>query len=57
MNFVVGQEVIDKSYVIDNIVFSINNSIDIWIKKDGELRKWKTFLSSVPISIEYNINF
>jgi len=57
MNFVLGQEVLDKSYVIEHIAFSDNSNIDIFIKKNGEIIKWKTFNNSLPIAIEYKIDF
>ena len=34
-----------------------NNSIKNRIKKSNEIFLWKEFNSSIPVSIEYNINF
>ena len=56
MHFVVGQEVLDKSYSIDYIKNTING-IEIWIKKANELVLWKSFNKAVPVVVEYNIDF
>ncbi len=56
MHFVVGQEVLDKSYSIDYIKNTIDG-IEIWIKKANELVLWKSFNKAVPVVIEYNIDF
>jgi hypothetical protein len=34
-----------------------DNSIKIWIEKEGEVVLWKEFNPNMPVSIEYNINF
>lgn len=58
MHYIVGQEVLNRSYVIHLIKYdSKNESIIIYIQKDDEVMKWKEFNHTVPISIEYNINF
>lgn len=56
MHFVVGQEVLDKTYNIDYIRENKGNT-EIWIKKANELVLWKSFSTSVPIVTEYNIDF
>jgi hypothetical protein len=56
MHFVVGQEVLDKSYHIDYIKNTIDG-IEIWIKKANEIILWKSFNKAVPVVIEYNIDF
>lgn len=56
MNYTVGQEVLDKSYSIYQIIRS-DDGIKLYIIKDGEIVLWKEFSSTVPVSIEYNINF
>lgn len=58
MHFIVGQEVLDKTYVIDSILIDKNTGgISIWIKKDSEIFRWKEFNLNMPVSLEYNINF
>jgi hypothetical protein len=57
MHYVVGQEVLDKSYSIDTIRQLDNGSIQIFISKDREVMLWKAFNETVPKVIEFNINF
>jgi hypothetical protein len=58
MHYIVGQEVLGGNYVIHLIRFDSNlESIKIWIQKSDEVFLWKEFTSTMPISIEYNINF
>jgi hypothetical protein len=60
MHYIVGQEVLGGNYVIHLIRFDSNlESIKIWIEKSkgSEVFLWKEFTSTMPISIEYNINF
>ena len=58
MHYIVGQEVLNRSYIIHLIKYDSNNeSIVIYIQKDDEVMKWKEFNHTVPVSIEYNINF
>ena len=60
MHYIVGQEVLGGNYVIHLIRFDSNlESIKIWIEKSkgSEIFLWKEFTSTMPISIEYNINF
>lgn len=56
MNYTVGQEVLDKSYSIYQIIRN-DDGIKLYIIKEGEIVLWKEFSSTVPVSIEYNINF
>lgn len=56
MNYTVGQEVLDKSYSIYQIIRN-DDGIRLYIIKDGEIVLWKEFSNTVPVSIEYNINF
>ena len=56
MNYTVGQEVLDKSYSIYQIIRN-EDGIKLYIIKEGEIVLWKEFSSTVPVSIEYNINF
>lgn len=60
MHYIVGQEVLGGNYVIHLIRFDSNlESIKIWIEKlkGSEIFLWKEFTSTMPVSIEYNINF
>ena len=58
MHYIAGQEVLGGNYVIHLIRFDSNlESIKIWIEKSDEVFLWKEFTSTVPVSIEYNINF
>lgn len=57
MHYVVGQSVLDKSYVIDTIVYTRDLDVDIWISKDSEVIKWKTINKSMPFIVEHNIDF
>lgn len=56
MNYTVGQEVLDKSYSIYQIIRN-DDGIRLYIIKEGEIVLWKEFSNTVPVSIEYNINF
>jgi len=58
MHYIVGQPVLNGSYTIHLIKFDIEKeSILIYIINDGEIVLWKEFTSTMPVSIEYNINF
>lgn len=56
MHYVVGQEVLGKNYVIESIIRS-ETSISIWIKKEDEIVMWKEFSNTMPVSIEFKIDF
>jgi hypothetical protein len=56
MHYVVGQAVLDKSYTIDTIRYE-NMDIVIYIKKNDEIVKWKSLNNTVPVTIEYKIDF
>jgi len=58
MHYIVGQEVLNGTYKIHLIKFyEESESIKIWIQKEDEVMVWKEFTHTMPISIEYNINF
>jgi ABC-type ATPase involved in cell division len=59
MHYIVGQSVLGSSYTIHLIKhYEETDSIKIWIENAvGEIVCWKEFTNTVPISIEYNINF
>ena len=58
MHYIVGQQVLGSSYKIHLIKLDINIMyIKIWIEKNDEILLWKEFTDTIPVSIEYNINF
>ena len=58
MHYIVGQEILGSKYTIHLIKFyPENESIKIWIQQENEVMLWKEFTRTMPISIEYNINF
>lgn len=58
MHYIVGQDVLNGSYKIHLIKYvSDDSSFVIYIEKKDEVILWKEFTSTVPISVEYNINF
>ena len=58
MHYIVGQDVLGGSYIIHLIQhYSGASSYKIWIEKNKEIVIWKEFKTTLPISIEYNINF
>lgn len=58
MHYVVGQDVLRGNGTIDTILMEDDLSISIYIlNQSKEIVKWKSFSYSMPISIEYNIDF
>tara|TARA_B100000963_G_scaffold234759_1_gene205153 strand:+ start:805 stop:1029 length:225 start_codon:yes stop_codon:yes gene_type:complete len=58
MHYIVGQEVLGGNYSIHLIQQDIQNeSYKIWIVQKEEVVLWKEFKTTLPISLEYNINF
>jgi|TARA_B100001248_G_C27257787_1_gene396920 hypothetical protein len=58
MHYIVGQEVLGGNYSIHLIQQDIQNeSYKIWIVQKDEVVLWKEFKTTLPISLEYNINF
>ena len=59
MHYIVGQEVLNGNYIIHLIKHDNNsNSIKLWIiNPNSEVILWKEFSSTMPVSMEYNINF
>ena len=58
MHYIVGQEVLGGNYSIHLIQNDLDSgSIKIWIEGEDGIVMWKSFTSTMPISIEYNINF
>lgn len=57
MNYTVGQKVLNDMYKIHLIVRE-RGLINIYIENnDKEIMMWKSFTNTVPMAIEYNINF
>jgi len=58
MHYIVGQEVLGGNYAIHLIQQDIQSeSYKIWIVQKDEVVLWKEFKTTLPISLEYNINF
>jgi len=59
MHYIVGQQILNGTHTIHLIMMDEkSDSIKIWIEGENEeILLWKEFTSSMPISIEYNINF
>ncbi len=58
MHYIVGQLVLGGNYTIHLIKHDFDRaSIVIYIEDDEGIRMWKEFTDTMPISIEYNINF
>jgi len=58
MHYITGQKVLSDSHVIHLIKYDDkNSSFQIWIEADNEIVLWKEFTSSIPVSVEYNIDF
>jgi|TARA_R100000935_G_scaffold14381_1_gene28843 hypothetical protein len=58
MHYIVGQEVLGGSYTIHLIQYvSESESYKIWVEKNNEVLVWKEFKTTLPISLEFNINF
>ena len=56
MHYIVGQEVLGGKYAI-HLIQQESESYKIWIIKDEEVLLWKEFKCTMPVSLEYNINF
>lgn len=59
MHYIVGQKILGDSHEIHLIKFNEKKkSTQIYIiNKKEEVVLWKEFTSSIPISIEFNIDF
>jgi len=57
MHYIINQKVVDGSYTIHLIKREMNGNICIWIQKNDIIVLWKEFNSSMPMSIEYNLDF
>jgi hypothetical protein len=58
MHYVLGQPVLDKTWFIHLIQINEEGFITIWIESEKqEILAWKRFTPSMPITIEYKIDF
>jgi hypothetical protein len=60
MHYLVGQPVLGGNYIIHLIKFSVEeNAYQIYIEdsSEKEILLWKQFNITMPVSLEYNINF
>ena len=58
MHYLGGQPVLGGNYTIHLIKQDYEReSIVIYIENEEGIRMWKEFTDTMPISIEYNINF
>ena len=58
MHYIVGQKVLNNSHTIHLIKYdSEKQSFKIYIEEKDVVILWKEFTSTIPVSIEYNINF
>lgn len=58
MHYLQGQEVLNGEYVIHLIQYDAHlGTYKIWIERDDEILLWKEISPTMPVSIEYNINF
>jgi len=57
MHYMVGQEILDKTWKINTIRVESGGSICVWIIKEGEIIRWKSFSPTMPIAIEYKIDY
>tara|TARA_R100001244_G_scaffold100128_1_gene74682 strand:- start:1168 stop:1386 length:219 start_codon:yes stop_codon:yes gene_type:complete len=56
MHYIVGQDVLGGNHKI-HLIQKENKSFKIWIIKGEEILLWKEFKTTMPVSLEYNINF
>lgn len=59
MHYIVGQKILNDTNEIHLIKYDVtNNSFKIYIINDvNEVILWKEFNSTIPVSVEYNINY
>ena len=58
MHYIVGEDVLNGRYNIHLIQNDpIASSYKIWIERNKELILWKEFKTTLPISVEYNLDF
>jgi|TARA_R110000822_G_scaffold9536_15_gene36833 hypothetical protein len=58
MHYLVGQDVLGGNYTIHLIKYDSKTSYyHIYIIQKNEIKLWKSFNETMPVSIEFNINF
>ena len=58
MHYLINQPVLGGEYKIHLIQASEETqSYKLWVEKNKEIFIWKEFLYTLPITLEYNINF
>jgi len=58
MHYLVGQDVLGGNYTIHLIKYDSKTSYNnIYIIQKNEIKLWKSFNETMPVSIEFNINF
>jgi hypothetical protein len=59
MHYIVGQKILNETNEIHLIKYDADHqSFKIYIINDGnEVILWKEFNSTIPVSVEYNINY
>jgi hypothetical protein len=61
MHFQAGKPAMGGSSNISDIIKNIDGSIDVFISRSPEglveIVKWKTIGATVPVTIEYNLEF
>jgi len=59
MHYIVGQKILNDTNEIHLIKYDVSNqSFKIYIINEGnEVILWKEFNSTIPVSVEYNINY
>ena len=58
MHYIIGQEILGGTHTIHLIKQDEQKGcIKIWIQKADEIFLWKEFNDSMPVAVEYNINF
>jgi hypothetical protein len=59
MHYIVGQKILNDTNEIHLIKYDVDHqSFKIYIINEGnEVILWKEFNSTIPVSVEYNINY
>ncbi len=56
MHYTVGQKVLNSEYTIYAIKLG-TEGYQVWIEREGEIICWKQFSNTMPVSVEYKIDF
>lgn len=56
MHYTLGQDVLNKEYTIHAIKLGAEG-YQVWIERQGEIVCWKQFSNTMPVSVEYKIDF